>query len=116
MPTTRKKPAAAPAPPAPVGYELVPIPIHEDAANAALDELKGAPAGFVRAVRLLLTRQHAVFVVQAEGGDEHAIHRARGVVAALYAFDVAVEHGADALDGRIGLKPKPAAKRKAVAP
>ena len=98
MATARKKTAA---PPAPAGYELVPIPIHEDAANAALDELKGAPAGFVRAVRLLLTRQHAVFVVQAEGGDEHAIHRARGVVAALYSFDLAVERGHDALDGRI---------------
>ena len=113
MPTTRKKPAAAPPP---AGYELVPIPIHEDAADASIDALKGCPADIVRAVRLLLTRQHAVFVVQAEGGDEHAIHRARGVVAALYAFDVAVEHGADALDGRIGLKPKPAAKRKAVSP
>ena len=114
MATARKKTAAPPAPPAPAGYELVPIPIHEDAAEASIDALKGCPAEIVRAVRLLLTRQHAVFVVQAEGGDEHAIHRARGVVAALYSFDKAVREGSAALETRIGLHPKPAAKRKAV--
>ena len=116
MATARKKTAAPPAPPAPAGYELVPFPVDEEAATAKINVLKGCPADIHAALRLLLARQHAVYVVQAEGGDEHAIHRARGVVAALYAFDAAVRDGSNALETRIGLHPKPAAKRKAVTP
>lgn len=115
MATARKKTAAAP-PPAPAGYELVPFPVDEEAATAKINVLKGCPAEIHAALRLLLARQHAVYVVQAEGGDEHAIHRARGVAAVLYLIDDAIERGIEALDRRIGLHPKPAAKRKAVSP
>ena len=115
MTTKTKSRAQAKAPAPPVGYELVPVPLDEKAAAAKIDALKGCPKDIHAALRLLLTRQHAVYVVQAEGGDEHAIHRARGVAAALYAIDEAVEKGIAAIE-RVGFKPPPAMKRKAVSP